>query len=97
MVFLSSCVDFFFFFFFVLRVPLLTFGPPVGFYAGVTQDVASDSVPFLGFPLLAMSGLVCYMTCSLDTSCIVSSDRHSGMGPPGPGWCLNSSLQRTFV
>ena len=40
--------------------------PRVGFSAGVTQDVASDSVPFLGFRLLAMSGLVYYLTRSLD-------------------------------
>ena len=57
---------FIFIIFVVLRVPLLTFGPPGRFSAGVTQDVASDSVPFLGFRLLAMSGLVCYLTRSLD-------------------------------
>ena len=46
--------------------PCLPSVPRVGFYAGVTQDVASDSVPFLGFRLLAMSGLVYYLTRSLD-------------------------------
>ena len=70
-VFLCSCIIFYYLFIllflFVLRVPLLTLGPPGGFfYAWVTHDVTSDSVPFLGFPLLAMPGLVCYMTCSLD-------------------------------
>ena len=45
--------------------PCLPSVPWVGF-AGVTQDVASDSVPFLGFRLLAMSGLVYYLTRSLD-------------------------------
>ena len=46
--------------------PCLPSVPQVGFSAGVTQDVASDSVPFLGFRLLAMSGLVYYLTRSLD-------------------------------
>ena len=46
--------------------PYLPSVPRVGSSAGVTQDVASDSVPFLGFRLLAMSGLVCYLTRSLD-------------------------------
>ena len=72
-VFLYSCVIFCFYycfillFLFVLRVPLLTLGPAGGFfYAWVTHDVTCDSVPFLGFHLLAMSGLVYYLTRSLD-------------------------------
>ena len=46
--------------------PCLPSVPRVGFSAGVTQDVVIDSVPFLGFRLLAMSGLVYYLTRSLD-------------------------------
>ena len=41
-------------------------GSPGWVYAWVTQDVTCDSVPFLGFRLLAMSGLVYYLTRSLD-------------------------------
>ena len=66
-VFLSSCVDFYFLLFLLYcACPCLPLVPWVGFSAGVTQDVASDSVPFLGFRLLAMSGLVYYLTRSLD-------------------------------
>ena len=47
---LSSCVDFYFYYFCcIARCPCLPSVPRVGFSAGVTQDVASDSVPFLGF------------------------------------------------
>ena len=46
--------------------PCIPWVPRVGFYAWVTQDVTCDSVPFLGFRLLAMSGLVYYLTRSLD-------------------------------
>ena len=49
-------------------MPLVTLGPPGRFYAGVTHDVTSDSVPFLGFPLLARPGSVYYTDCSLDTT-----------------------------
>ena len=42
-------------------MPLLTFGPPVGFSAGVTQDVSCESVPHAWVPLLDMSGLVYYL------------------------------------
>ena len=67
LVFLSSCVDFYFSYFCcIARAPAYLSVPRVGFSAGVTQDVASDSVPFLGFRLLAMSGLVYYLTRSLD-------------------------------
>ena len=50
------CSFLFLFVFVVLRVPLLTLGPRVGPQQVVTQDVTSDSVPFFGFRLLAMSG-----------------------------------------
>ena len=57
---------FFFIFICIARAPAYLGSPRWVFYAWVMHDVTSDSVPFLGFPLLAMPGLVCYMTCSLD-------------------------------
>ena len=65
-VFLSSCVAFIFIIFVRLRVPLLTFGPPGRFSAGVTQDVSCESVPQAWVPLLDMSGLVYYLQRSFD-------------------------------
>ena len=50
----------------IAHAPAYLGSPGWVFYAWVTHDVTSDSVLFLGFPLLAMPGLVCYMTCSLD-------------------------------
>ena len=71
MVFLYSCIVFYYLFIFIIficiaRAPAYLGSPGSVFYAWVTHDVTSDSVPFLGFHLLAMPGLVCYMTCSLD-------------------------------
>ena len=43
--------------FILLRVPCLPWVPRVGFHAWVTHDVTGDSVPFLGFRLLAMQDL----------------------------------------
>ena len=60
------CRFLFLFFLLYCACPCLPSVPRVGFSAGVTQDVVSDSVPFLGFRLLAMSGLVYYLTRSLD-------------------------------
>ena len=47
-------------------MPLLTFGPPGRFSAGVTQDVSCESVPHAWVPLLDMSGLVYYLQRSFD-------------------------------
>ena len=69
-VFLCSCIIFYCLFIFIIficiaRAPAYLGSPGWVFCAWVTHDVTSDSVPFLGFPLLAMPGLVCYVTCSL--------------------------------
>ena len=47
-------------------MPLLTFGPPGRFFSRGDARRGVVTVPFLGFRLLAMSGLVCYLTRSLD-------------------------------
>ena len=65
---------FFFLFICLLHAPAYLGSPGWVFCAWVTRDVTSDSVPFLGFPVLAMPGLVCYMTCSFDT-CLYSIQR----------------------
>ena len=54
-------------FYFYCACPCLPWVPRVGFHAWVTHDVTGDSVPFLGFRLLAMPGLVYYLTRSLDS------------------------------
>ena len=58
---------YFYSFYFYCACPCLPWVPRVWFYAWVTHDVTGDSVPFLGFRLLAMPGLVCYLTRSLDS------------------------------
>ena len=61
--------------------PCLPSVPRVGPQQVVTQDMTSDSVPFFGSDSSPCQDFVCYLTRSLDTSCKVSSDRHSGVAP----------------
>ena len=57
LVFLLSCVVFYFYLFLLYcACPCFPSVPRVGPQQVVTQDVTSDSVPFFGFRLLAMSG-----------------------------------------
>ena len=62
---------------FVFRVSLLALGPRVAFYAWVTRDVTSDSVPFWVPPPRTARALSATWIVVSTPARIASSDRHS--------------------
>ena len=75
--FIYIYIFFNYYFYLYSAYPCLPWVPLVGFYAWVTRDVTSDSVPFWVPPPRTARALSATWIVVSTPACIASSDRHS--------------------